>query len=374
MTYSTPALSRTLIIPLLAAALLGSSVAGASMPGAAQVADQSAAAGFDQSVSSLFAEVESLLAEMTARFDAVRDESSSSATPATPRMTVQRATVAAPVPLKSAAIAAAEQRHTAAVAAAALRATREQAATKARYEQAQAKVEADFQRLMAELGTRPVSSFRRIPGGYAGEQARVQARLAEEETAAAAAIERRQQQAVNASAAEHAAAVDRVGRVGDTELAALLAGYQAAAAQAAEQAARELELAREQLGDAVEVGPAPTPAPAPEPTPVPAPKPAPPAPVPQTPEERDLSRQLTWTIPAQRVNGAPLTMAELSGYELYYAAVDSERTGTITISVPGQTSYDVGSLAAGRYVFAIAAVDGGGLKSDLSPPVEVMVP
>jgi hypothetical protein len=83
--------------------------------------------------------------------------------------------------------------------------------------------------------------------------------------------------------------------------------------------------------------------------------------------------RLAWTIPTQRVNGAALAMSELAGYELYYSSADTAHSGVIPIASADQTVYDVAGLQPGTYMFAVSAVDAGGLKSDLSPVVEAVI-
>ncbi|MDX9874750.1 MAG: hypothetical protein RBS88_07545 [Spongiibacteraceae bacterium] len=86
-----------------------------------------------------------------------------------------------------------------------------------------------------------------------------------------------------------------------------------------------------------------------------------------------LAAHLNWTIPDARVDGAPLTVAELAGYELYYSSDDAAEAGVITISGGATTSHVVNDLPQGVYFFAISAIDSNGLKSDLSEMVEAQI-
>lgn len=126
--------------------------------------------------------------------------------------------------------------------------------------------------------------------------------------------------------------------------------------------------------------PAPTPVPAPAPAPAPAPKPAPistpsntPAPAPAP--SATYKVKLAWTAPSTRANGSPLSLAELSGYRLYYLRDGSDASDDVTISIPGgnTTSYNVTLTKAGDYTFAITAVDQSGLESPLSGTITVPV-
>jgi fibronectin type 3 domain-containing protein len=311
--------SRSALRAALLALVLTGSGAAAAQGGSAQ-------ASFDESVERLFAEAEALLADFTAGFDDLRGSAGGTAGNTEALQASYQAFVTAASQQKAAAVAAAEQRHAAEVAAAAARAAQEHAAISARHQQAQAEAVATYQRQVAELRTQPVSSFRRVPGGLAGELQRTQQRLDGEHAAAMAAIDQRTQEAKNASAARWTA-----------ELAALELRYASLLREAGQY--REEKLS-ELTGAPASVVPL----------------------------------QLSWTVPTLRVSGEPLTMSELAGYELYYSAADTELTGVITIPMPDQTDYALSGLESGRYFFAISAIDQAGLKSDLSPMVEVVVP
>jgi len=79
-------------------------------------------------------------------------------------------------------------------------------------------------------------------------------------------------------------------------------------------------------------------------------------------------------IPSTRENGQALLLSELSGYEIYYVLESSGAADTKIVVSGGSTiSYNITSLAAGTYDFAISAVDTSGLKSPLSGVVVVQV-
>lgn len=115
--------------------------------------------------------------------------------------------------------------------------------------------------------------------------------------------------------------------------------------------------------------PAPT---KPAPTKPAATKPAPTKPAPTKPAPTKPLK-LSWKIPVARENGAPLRLADLSGYELYYISDDEKVSGVIRIGAPDQVTYAVSNLKAGTYHFAIAAVDARGVKSKLSKVVSAQV-
>jgi cytoskeletal protein RodZ len=96
----------------------------------------------------------------------------------------------------------------------------------------------------------------------------------------------------------------------------------------------------------------------------PAPQPEQPAPVVVT-----GVATLSWSAPMTRANGAPLSMAELSGYEIYVVAESTGESSVITVSDPTALNYTVGNLAPDTYHFAISAVDTENHVSDMSPIV-----
>lgn len=79
------------------------------------------------------------------------------------------------------------------------------------------------------------------------------------------------------------------------------------------------------------------------------------------------SAQLSWSAPATRADGTPLSLSDLAGYEIYYTTDDPTVSRTISVSGSAALNYTLSNLSAGNYYFAMAAIDTAGLKSDLSP-------
>lgn len=83
---------------------------------------------------------------------------------------------------------------------------------------------------------------------------------------------------------------------------------------------------------------------------------------------------VSWTIPTTRADGTALSVAELSGYEVYY----TNDTGSVSVAVPvsgGSTvSAVVSNLTSGNYYFSISAIDSSGLKSALSTVATLSFP
>lgn len=82
---------------------------------------------------------------------------------------------------------------------------------------------------------------------------------------------------------------------------------------------------------------------------------------------------LSWSMPATRVGGAPLAAADLAGYDLSYMGRSTGKTGVVHISAPSQTSYTMSGLPTDTYDFAVAAYDQKGVASPLSNVVTVAV-
>jgi hypothetical protein len=78
---------------------------------------------------------------------------------------------------------------------------------------------------------------------------------------------------------------------------------------------------------------------------------------------------LSWTVPTTRANGAPLTPAEVSGYEIYMIAERSGIDSVIPVAGGLTVRHVVRDLVPDSYHFAISAIDSGGRPSSLSPVV-----
>ena len=73
---------------------------------------------------------------------------------------------------------------------------------------------------------------------------------------------------------------------------------------------------------------------------------------------------LSWDLPMERVDGTPLNLDEISGFSLYMQEEGaSEQKMTVTGT---NTTYNVGELARGNYLFSIATVDASGVEGPRS--------
>ncbi len=72
---------------------------------------------------------------------------------------------------------------------------------------------------------------------------------------------------------------------------------------------------------------------------------------------------VSWSAPTQRVGGQTLSMAELSGYRIYYGPEDSKTAFVVQVDDPYRFESTVEDLSAGTYFFSITAVDREGRES-----------
>jgi hypothetical protein len=89
------------------------------------------------------------------------------------------------------------------------------------------------------------------------------------------------------------------------------------------------------------------------------------------PAKSSDSVTINWTPPTENTNGSPLT--NLAGYDIHYGTSSGSLTKKISISNPGIATYVVSNLTAGKYYFAVAAVNSAGTESPLSAQVSATV-
>jgi len=75
----------------------------------------------------------------------------------------------------------------------------------------------------------------------------------------------------------------------------------------------------------------------------------------------------TWTVPTTRVNGTPLSMKEISKYELRCVGINMPAS-ILKFPKGGTKGYLLKSLKPGKYSCIIRTVDTGGLMSEFSKP------
>jgi len=82
--------------------------------------------------------------------------------------------------------------------------------------------------------------------------------------------------------------------------------------------------------------------------------------------------QLSWAAPVARMNGDPLFVSEIAGYQILIVAENSGNDQVINVD-PASTSYTAASLVNDTYHFSIVAIDTQGLTSEMSDMVSVTV-
>ena len=92
----------------------------------------------------------------------------------------------------------------------------------------------------------------------------------------------------------------------------------------------------------------------------------PPTPEPDPSDMKSVT--LSWTTPSSRVDGNPLPLTEIGGYEIYYFMEGSSQGEgeTLLVADPMANQVTTPRLVAGTYYFAIASYDVDGIYSELS--------
>jgi hypothetical protein len=76
------------------------------------------------------------------------------------------------------------------------------------------------------------------------------------------------------------------------------------------------------------------------------------------------SATLNWTAPTTNTDNTPLT--NLTGYRVQYGRSATQLDQTANVTNPGVTTYRVENLSAGTWYFAVRAIAGDGVESDVS--------
>lgn len=85
-----------------------------------------------------------------------------------------------------------------------------------------------------------------------------------------------------------------------------------------------------------------------------------------------FSVTLEWDAPTQDAEGRPLE--DLAGYRLYYStSLPPSGPEGMRLELDLETRATVSGIPAGRYYFAVTAIDAVGNESDLSDPLEVEI-
>jgi hypothetical protein len=93
-----------------------------------------------------------------------------------------------------------------------------------------------------------------------------------------------------------------------------------------------------------------------------------------TVESDDGVVTITWAAPTQRSNGEPLSIAEISGYEIYMIDEQGVDERVIPVNGANTLSYQIGGLSPGTYYFSMSTVDTAQLKSEMSEIISITIP
>ncbi len=75
---------------------------------------------------------------------------------------------------------------------------------------------------------------------------------------------------------------------------------------------------------------------------------------------------ISWVAPTTRSDSSYLPLTELEGYRIYYGTSADDLDVLVDLNDSSITEYDVNTLPAGNYYFAVSAYDTQGVESGLS--------
>ena len=78
---------------------------------------------------------------------------------------------------------------------------------------------------------------------------------------------------------------------------------------------------------------------------------------------------LSWTAPATRADGTPLSLADINGYRVYYGESAGNYTESVEIADGAALSTTVTGIPVGTYHVVMSTYDVDGLESDYSSSV-----
>jgi hypothetical protein len=78
---------------------------------------------------------------------------------------------------------------------------------------------------------------------------------------------------------------------------------------------------------------------------------------------------LNWTAPTTRADGAPLSLADIDGYRIYYGTLAGNYPNTVDIKDGSAQSATVNDLSTGTYHVVMTTYDTSGSESDYSAEI-----
>jgi len=82
---------------------------------------------------------------------------------------------------------------------------------------------------------------------------------------------------------------------------------------------------------------------------------------------------VSWITPALRKDGSALKASDIAYYEIYYTADSTGDIEVVRVTDAAALSYQIKSLPADSYSFAMVITDKFGLSSAMSEAVEVVI-
>ena len=79
---------------------------------------------------------------------------------------------------------------------------------------------------------------------------------------------------------------------------------------------------------------------------------------------------LTWTAPSTRADGTPLSLAEISGYRIYYGESEGDYPNSADVADGSATSATVTDIPVGNYYLVMTTYDVDGRESGYSSAIQ----
>lgn len=89
----------------------------------------------------------------------------------------------------------------------------------------------------------------------------------------------------------------------------------------------------------------------------------------EAPAAKQVTTQISWTIPTTRILGDFLPLSELQGYNIYYGTAPGKYPNSIQIQDAQQTSAGITLESGQTYYFVVRAIDTEGLEGPKSNTV-----
>jgi hypothetical protein len=82
---------------------------------------------------------------------------------------------------------------------------------------------------------------------------------------------------------------------------------------------------------------------------------------------------MSWVAPAEREDGTPLALSEISGYRIYYGTKSGVYQGQIYIDDGSATQKQLSGIPSGTYYAVVTTIDTEGRESQYSSEIVVTI-